>query len=66
MFGALPGGLEPLERAAHALVGDLAVDDALLEADLGGQVQRPGAAISAKIARAAMQQLFEPLRLSRG
>jgi hypothetical protein len=61
VLGALPVGFQPPERAAHTLVGDLARGDPLLEADLGGQFQLPGAAILANIARAAMQQLLEAL-----
>jgi len=61
VLGALPVGLQPLERSAHTLVGDLVGNNPLLEADLGGQFQRPGAALLAKIARAAMQQVFEAL-----
>ncbi len=61
MLGALPVGFQPLERSAHTLVGDLLGDDPLREADLGSQFQGPGAALLAKIARAAMQQVFEAL-----
>jgi len=61
VLGALPVGFQPLERSAHALVGDFVGDDPLLEADLGSQFQGPGAAILPKIAWAAMQQVFEAL-----
>jgi hypothetical protein len=49
VLGTLPVGFQPLESPAHALIGDLLGDDPLLEADLGGQFQGPGAAILAKI-----------------
>jgi len=61
VLGALPVGFQPLECSAHALVGDLVGNDPLLEADLGGQFQGPGAALLAEIAWAAMQQVFEAL-----
>ena len=59
MPGALPVGLQAFERAAHTFVGDGGGDDALLEADLGCQLQGPEPAVFAKVARTAMQQLFE-------
>jgi hypothetical protein len=55
VLGALPVGFEPLEGSAHALLGDLVVDEALLEADPGRQLQGPGAALVAKIARTAVR-----------
>jgi hypothetical protein len=61
VFGPFPVGFESLEGSPHALVGDRGRNDALLEADLGGQFQGPGAALFAKIAGTAMQQVFEPL-----
>ena len=63
MFGALPVGFETFEGSAHALVGDRRRADPLLEADLGGQFQGPDAPLVAELARAAMQQVFEPLGL---
>ena len=60
MFGALPVGFESFQGPPHAFVGDRPGDDPLLETDLSGQFQRPGAALLAKIVRAAVQQVFEP------
>src|SRR5437764_1346842 len=55
MLGPLPVGFQSFEGSAHTLVGDLLGDDPLLEADLGGQLQGPGAALLAELARAAMR-----------
>lgn len=59
MVGPLPVGFPAVECAAHALVGDGGRDDALLETDLGGQLQGPQTTLFAKVAWTAMQQVFE-------
>ena len=59
VFGALPVGFQAFERAAHTFVGDGGGDDALLEADLGCQLQGPHTALFAKVARTAMQEVFQ-------
>ncbi len=59
VFGPLPVGFQAFERAAHTFVGDGGGDDALLEADLGCQLQGPPPALFAKVAGTAMQQVFE-------
>lgn len=59
MFGALPVSFQAFERAAYAFVRDGAGDDALLEADLGCQLQGPPPALFAKVARTAMQEVFQ-------
>jgi len=55
VFGALPVGFESFKGTPHAFVGDRPGDDPLLETDLSGQFQRPGAALLAKIVRAAVR-----------
>jgi len=61
-FGPLPVGFQAFERSAHAFVGDGGGDDPLLETDLGCQLQGPQPALFAKIARTAMQEVFEALQ----
>src|SRR6266699_1930294 len=59
VLGALPIGFQAAQRAAHTFVGDGGGDDALLEADLGRQLQGPQPALFAKVAWTAMQEVFE-------
>ncbi len=61
VLGALPIGAQALEGAAHALVGHQGRNDALLEADLGGQVQGSQPALFAKVAWRPVQQLAQAL-----
>ena len=61
MFGAFPALSQTFERAADTLARDEPGREALLEADLGCQGQRPYTRLQAKVARAAMQEILQRL-----
>jgi len=61
MFGAFPALSQTFERAADTLARDEPGREALLEADLGCQGQRPHTGPEAKVAGAAMQEILQRL-----